>query len=43
METVYKDRKSQEVLAMLVLEMLQGRIKLEINRDILWEILIKFL
>lgn len=43
METVYTDRKSQEILAMLVLEILQGRIKLKVNRDILWEILINLL
>lgn len=33
METIYKDRKSQEVLDILLLEILQGRIKLEVNRD----------
>lgn len=43
METVYTDQKSQEILAMLVLEVLQRRIKLEVNRDILWAIFINLL
>lgn len=33
METVYTDGKSQEICAMLVLEILKGRIKSEVNRD----------
>lgn len=43
METIYTDRKSQEILAMLVLEIVQVRSKLKVNRDIVWVIFIKLL